>query len=273
MLFTATRLSSVVIFTAFLLLVIAGCSDRSCPVADVDKVDHSIFDAVLGAVVAPNGLVDYQLLSSDYASSLDKYLSYIAGIDASSLPRRSGRLAFWLNAYNALCLRQVIDMYPSDSVYFDDPLFFDRHRYFISGSRRSLNEIRDDILRCRFNDPRIFSALCFAARSGPPLRPEAYDPSSLNHQLDNQCRLWIATESLNHLDISNNCLYLSAIFKNFAQDFDRLYDNPSGFYLKYTPDAAYRRHLQLATTHSSSVAAVNAPSIRYLKWDWSLNSR
>jgi hypothetical protein len=92
------------------------------------------------------------------------------------------------------------------------------------------------------------------------LRPEAYRAERLPAQLDNQCRLWIASKPHNRLDTGAGVLYLSAIFKNFAQDFDRMYDNPRGFFLKYTTDPAEIKYLQ---SHEVFVS--------YLPCDWSLN--
>jgi len=260
------------ILSVVLLLSATGCTEKQVPVCPVDKVDHSPFDAILQTCVNCNGMVDYKKLEQKYEGQLRSYLDYLSGIDVDKLPRKRQRLAFWINAYNALCLQQVLDLNPKRSAYLEDKLFFDRRNYFIAGRRRSLNEIQNQIIREQFSDPRVFGALCKASRSSPSLRAEAYRPETLAMQLDQQCRLWIANKKHNYLDIENNRLYLSAIFKNFAQDFDRLYDNPLGFYLKYTTDPVQKEYLLTHQPPRSDLRTqISQVPINYLPYDWSLN--
>jgi len=272
-----------VFYVAFLLVALSGCREQTCPVREVEKVDHSLFDTIVRSCVNTEGLVDYGLLRSQYGGMLREYLDYLGGIDADKwsdededdgersesaiYKDRATWLAFWINAYNALCLQQVLDLNRDraagqfyKTAYPQDSLFFHRRDYFIAGRRRTLNEIQNLIIRPGFSEPRVFAALCSASRSGAPLRPEAYRAERLPAQLDNQCRLWIASKPHNRLDTGAGVLYLSAIFKNFAQDFDRLYDNPQGFFLKYTTDPAETKYLQ---SHEVFVS--------YLPFDWSLN--
>ena len=58
-----------------------------------------------------DGLVYYRALRSD-RSRLDRYVSAIGGADVAGRPRDE-QVAFWINAYNAIVLKTVIDHYPT----------------------------------------------------------------------------------------------------------------------------------------------------------------
>jgi len=252
---------NILLIATALLFTLCGCENQQCPTQKVEKVDHALFDNILRPCVNTAGLVDYDKLQQEYVGQLREYLDRLAQIDVEQLARGRQKLAFWINAYNALCLQQVLDLKPLRSAYLEDKLFFERRDYFIAGRRRTLNEIQNQIIRPAFSEPRALAALCAASLSAPPLRPEAYRPETLAAQLDHQCRIWINSSRHNRLDRENKQLYLSAIFKNFAQDFDRLYDNPRGFFLKYTTNSTEKTFLQ-----------TNEVTLLYLPYDWSLNT-
>jgi len=251
------------LFLSITISLLIGCTPETQPTETVTAVDHSTLDAILHACVDTEGLVDYNLMRHNYYHDLQSYLDNLGHINADNLPRRRQKIAFWLNAYNALVLQQVLDLNPQRSAVREDPLFFQRRDYFIAGKKRSLNEIFHQIILTQFNEPRVFAALCDSTLSSAPLRPEAYQPEMLAAQLDHQCRLWIAHQNLNRLDQKQSCLYLSATFKNFAQHFDRLYDNPRSFFLKYTPDLTEQQYLK---SHPDLTAI-------YLPHDWNLNQK
>jgi hypothetical protein len=66
-------------------------------------------DFILDAYVR-DGEVYYRALKSDRAR-LDTYVASLAGAAVAQQPRDT-QLAFWLNAYNTIVLRTVIDHYP-----------------------------------------------------------------------------------------------------------------------------------------------------------------
>jgi uncharacterized membrane protein YdjX (TVP38/TMEM64 family) len=163
--------------------------------------DHSAFTAVLAEVVR-QPLVDYQKLK-DGRSALDAYLTSMAEVMPSTLDASSDheRLAFWINAYNACMLRLVVDNYPIEkdgrllsrirnavtdrplnSVWQIPEVFTGKH-CAIAGAERSQDEIEHEIIR-PMGDPRIHFAVNCAARSCPPIWPEAYTGDEIDAQLD-----------------------------------------------------------------------------------------
>src|SRR5206468_12311511 len=94
---------AIVIFT--LLLTVAPAAQE----AGVETGRRKVFDTLLDLYVR-DGLVYYRALKAD-RGRLDGYVNALAAVAVDTLPREE-QLAFWLNAYNALVLRTVIDHYP-----------------------------------------------------------------------------------------------------------------------------------------------------------------
>src|SRR6185436_5509008 len=74
-----------------------------------DSARRKTFDQLLDLYVR-NGDVYYRALRSDRAK-LDGYINLLATASVAKAPRQD-QIAFWVNAYNALVLRTVIDHYP-----------------------------------------------------------------------------------------------------------------------------------------------------------------
>ena len=126
----------------------------------------------------------YRALRSD-RSKLDGYVSAIANesIDGAS---KNEQIAFWLNAYNALVLRTVIDQYPMPQRSREYPArsvrqipgAFERLTRRVAGKSLTLDQIEQTVLPA-FNDPRLFLALGRGAVGSGRLRSEAYTASDL----------------------------------------------------------------------------------------------
>ena len=123
---------------------------------------HRSLDVILDTYVR-EGLVYYRALRSE-RGRLDSYVSALdvprAAFEAWS---REEQAAFWLNAYNALVLRTVVNaypikgkspQYPADSIQHVAGAFVaKRHR--VGGRQLSLEDIEKQILPT-FDDPRMF---------------------------------------------------------------------------------------------------------------------
>ena len=138
-----------------------------------------------------DGLVYYAALKLD-RPILDRYLRTRAdrptGFDGW---RRERQIAFWLNSYNALVLRTVVDHYPirgtSDAYPAASvrqiPGAFDGTDHAVAGRRLTLDAIEETVLTS-FADPRLFLALGRGAVGGGRLRSEAFTAARLETQLD-----------------------------------------------------------------------------------------
>ena len=135
-----------------------------------------------------DGLVYYRALKSD-RTRLDAYVRGLASVPIEKEPR-AVQLAFWLNAYNALVLRTVIDHYPTGQRSKDYPPgsirqvpgAFERLPHRVAGRTVTLDQIEQTILP-EFQDPRVYLALGRGAVGSGRLRSEAFGAESLDRQL------------------------------------------------------------------------------------------
>lgn len=70
-----------------------------------------------------NGQVDYPAMAKD--KSFAGYLAALDHVDPQAFPSREERLAFWINAYNALAVKSIIDGYSPESLW-------GKYRFFIA---------------------------------------------------------------------------------------------------------------------------------------------
>ncbi len=221
--------------------------------ASAQTVDHAPFERILSTHVK-EGQVDYRAIAEKESETLDAYLDSLARIDPSSLPRDE-RLALYLNLYNATMIDAVLDRYqPGFSVSDNEFAIFELPLVRIGGRTITLNHLENKIIRPEFNDPRIHAALVCAARSCPPLRPEAYTGEKLDQQLDDQMRKWLADPRLNEITEGDTSLRVSEIFKWYADDFGGM-EKIAEYIDAYHPVNTTGR------------------AVEFIPYDWTLNDR
>jgi hypothetical protein len=168
--------------------------------------------------VNDDGWVDYAGLKRE-RDKLDAYLVKVAIASPQSFPTDQERLAFWIDAYNAFTLADVLDhVYGKFKSVQSAPGFFDKNRHRVGGASMTLDDIEQ---RARsFGDPRVHFALVCASTSCPKLRRFAYTRNDLDEQLNRAARDFLAdpTRGL-RLDRERNEIFLSSIFKWYAGDF------------------------------------------------------
>lgn len=199
------------------------------PLQDATRFRHLGYSAVLGDVVSDGGFVGYDNLISDpeELSLLDTTLAQMAAIDPSKLPASTDdRLAFWINAYNAIVLRNAARAYAEDAAFRvddDDFSFFKRKEHTVGGVVYSLNEIENGIIRgdrthedlsglsneewapfqARHDeiwqqkdlDPRVHFLLNCASRSCPVIGKSAWTGASMQADLDARARAFVLDDN------------------------------------------------------------------------------
>lgn len=173
------------------LLVLVSFTGGGAGAMQPPPVDalHAPLDEILDTYVR-DGLVYYRALQADRAR-LDRYIASLdmPAATSASWPRER-QAAFWLNAYNAIVLRTVVDHYPirgrspdypPDSIR-QIPGAFDRTTWRVAGRTTTLDDIELRILP-GFEDPRMYFALGRGAMGGGRLRSEAFTASRLEEQL------------------------------------------------------------------------------------------
>jgi hypothetical protein len=239
-------------FRALLLTVIAALlllppAVMAQPPANL----HHAWDDLLKKYVSTDGAVNYRSFKSDRAQ-LEAYLKSLAANPPAASWKRTDQMAYWINAYNAVTVKAVLDHYPLKSIRdIDGGKVWEKPAITIGGKSYSLNNIEHDMLRKNFNDPRIHFAVNCASASCPKLINEAFSAEKLEAQLHAATKYFINDASRNK--ISANNLQLSAIFDWYKQDF-----------------MAKGTLVDFLNQYSATRISPGA-SISYLQYDWSLN--
>lgn len=203
------------------IAVLAGAPTAAAAQTVPSRVDavHRPLDELLDLYVR-DGFVYYNALRSD-RGRLDRYVAWLNSPAAQALANGSAddQKAFWLNAYNALVLRTVVDRfpirgrapeYPAVSIR-QIPGAFEKAIHRVAGRTLSLDAIEKDIL-VPLGDARVFLALGRGAYGGGRLRSEAFDGSTVNAQLDKVLAETVTRPELIRIDPGNNVVSLSPIF-------------------------------------------------------------
>lgn len=177
---------------------------------------HDLWDELLQNHVSDFGEVDYDGFKTDHK----KLLGYIRVLQIAkekhTLATKQDRLAFWINAYNALTIDLILRNYPIKSIKdIKDP--WDQRLWKFGNQWMNLSDIEHKILR-PMNEPRIHFAIVCASVSCPKLQNKAFIASSIDVQLTEATREFLADSSKNEL--SKDHIKISKIFKWFKKDFE-----------------------------------------------------
>ena len=191
-----------------------------CNLAAFAADDKTFFDHVdrFLEVYAHDGRVDYGAIHNN-PERLNTLAREIAGFDPGKLPEGDPQKAFWINAYNILVIKGIIDHYPTDSP-LSIPGFFKEIKHPVAGQMLTLDEIEHERIRAAYGDARIHFALVCAARGCPPIRNQAYRPEILNAQLETSTRQILNNPAFIRIDPAKKSAAISEIFKWFRGDFE-----------------------------------------------------
>ncbi|MGZ8945757.1 MAG: DUF547 domain-containing protein [Methylococcaceae bacterium] len=163
-------------------------------------------------------LVDYQTLKEN--GNLQAAYQQLSSFPVKNLNSKEEKLAFYINAYNILALKTVIDHWPLDSIKDVGSLLspvWGKPAGSIDGKTVSLDDIENKILR-PMGEPRIHFAIVCASVSCPDLRNTPYTASKLNAQLNEQEQKFL-TNADKGLRVGNESIQISRIFDWFGKDF------------------------------------------------------
>ena len=164
--------------------------------ASTATIDHSAWDSFLKAYVSehPDGVtrIAYGQVSDADRRALDGYLRQMTETPISSF-NRGEQFAYWVNLYNAVTVRTILENYPVASIRdindgFLSPGPWDRKLVRVEGQPVSLNDIESRILRPLWDDPRIHYAINCASVGCPNLEKTAYRSQGLESRLDQTAR-------------------------------------------------------------------------------------
>lgn len=191
--------------------------------------DYAWWDGALQRWVRDGG-VDYLAVLAE-EEALRRFIATFDAAGPRSTPDRFStepeRLAYYLNAYNALVLLGVVDNWPIDTVQdvggWLEPRpgfgFFYGLRFPLDGRLINLYELENEVIRA-FADARIHAAINCASESCPSLAARAFEPPTLDSQLDVVTRAFCSSAPHVVIDEKLEEIQLSAIFEWYRGDFE-----------------------------------------------------
>ena len=195
---------------------------------NIQVVDHTQWDMLLKKYLItkhPSGInrFRYADVTMDDKETLAAYLLQLQKIKISSLNKEEQK-AYWVNLYNSLTVKVILDHYPVKSIMDIDisPGFFsngpwDAKLLQIEEEEISLNDIEHRILRPIFKDNRLHYALNCASIGCPNLQPVAFTATNTKELLENGSKEYI--NSPRGAQIIKGKLLVSSIYKWFQADF------------------------------------------------------
>jgi len=231
------------------------------------RIDHGPWQRLLAAYVSQDA-AGVNRVAYDRVTPADRQAlgDYIAGL--TTLPigayNRAEQLAYWINLYNALTLRLVLDHPGVGSIHDIDisPGLFgfgpwDKKLIQIEGEALSLNDIEHRILRPIWRDPRVHYAVNCAAIGCPNLARQAFTGANVEAMLTQA-----AGDYINHprgAEVRDGRLYASSLYQWYRVDFG---DSDAGViqHLKRFANAELARRLE---------------TVSYIyddDYDWALNA-
>ncbi len=223
---------------------LAAAGLGSAPQAgDAPAFGHQDWNAVLSRFVDERGRVDYEAVARDRAA-LDRYLAQIAEIGPRSTPElfptQAHQLAYYVNAYNALVFKGVLDGNLDAETVWRGLVpgygFFVGRKFRLDRRSINLRNLENKIVRARFGNARVHAALNCASVGCPRLPTTAFEPGRLEHELNTAMAEFVSGEQHVRVDDGNRTVFLSKIFDWYREDFltdERESGNPNPTLIDY----------------------------------------
>lgn len=188
-------------------------------------IDHSQWDDLVGRFVMPTKDGFNRFAYSKFQIADKKQLGdYISGLSKTPISQydRDEQLAFWINLYNAVTVKVMLDNYPVHSIRDIKSSFFipgpwDKKLIKVEGEKITLNDIEHRILRPIWQDARIHYAVNCASIGCPNLQSRAFTADNMEAMLEAA-----AVEFINHrraVQVKYGKLRVSSIYNWYKADF------------------------------------------------------
>ncbi len=239
--------------------------------ANPETIDHNPWQQILNAYlkVNPSGVskFDYASLKANAGDrvKLAEYLGYLQRLDPRDYSKAEQK-AYWINFYNSLTVKLVVDAYPVKSIL---EICKDRvsdsqcsgpwkeTHAKVAGQNLTLDNIENDILRPIWKDKLIHYGLSCASYGCPSLLKTAFSAKNTERLLAVAAR-----EYVNHPRgvsfIDNDLIIVSSIYEWYSVDFGK-------------SEQDIIRHLQTYADKKLAERLKNFKGSIDYEYDWSLN--
>lgn len=233
--------------------------------ADQRQIDHAAWNGFLGTYVnrSTDGMtrIGYGKVSDADKNALANYINGLTALDIDGYSRPQ-QFAYWVNLYNSLTVRVVLDHYPVKSIRDIDispGLFADgpwkKKLLKVQGEKLGLDDIEHRILRPIWADPRIHYVVNCASVGCPDLQTVAFTAGNTARLLDKAARDYVNHPRAVRVDQSG--VTVSSIFNWFRSDFAK--------------DGGVLGHIRIYADDELRTQLKGVDSINDYGYDWSLN--
>ncbi len=221
--------------------------------AGAESSIHQPFDQVLRASVV-DGHVDYASIARH-----PQFRTYLEALEPEpTFQSRSEALAYWINAYNALAIKGILDG-RSPRTLLGKYGYFKKAKYRVGGKKINLYDLERKVI-IPMGETRIHFAINCASQSCPKLLDRVYTAETLEAKLDANARAFINDPTRNRFDRDKKIAYVSKNFDWFKQEFNQRAGSVQKYLARYVTDPVLAKEL-----------ANEQYKIKYLKYDWRLN--
>jgi hypothetical protein len=193
--------------------------------ASTATIDHSAWQGLLQRYVRPysDGInrVAYGSVTADDRRVLEQYIARLAVLPISTYNRKEQR-AYWINLYNALTVKVILDHYPIKSIRKIKPGLLSigpwrQKLVTVEGQQLSLDDIEHRILRPIWRDPRLHYAVNCAANGCPNLQTEPFTANNTDTLLTDAAREYV--NNWRGVAIERGRLIVSSLYEWYQEDF------------------------------------------------------
>jgi Protein of unknown function, DUF547 len=188
-------------------------------------VDHTAWGRLLGQYVREvrPGVTrfDYAAVGSPDQAALESYLAELSDTDVDRLDRDE-QLAFWLNAYNALLVKAVLDAWPVKSPNdagggFFSPGPWEEKSFAVYGIALSPRDIAERIVRAWWPGGLSIYGLACAAKGCPNLPRAPFRGANVMNMLRANAADFV-NRGPGILGIQGNAVRLSSFYQWYGDD-------------------------------------------------------
>jgi hypothetical protein len=246
--------------------VTVGTSVPASHQVALNRIDHTAWNVLLEKFVDQQGMVQYGEWKQNATDveMLDQYLQLLSHSNGQGT--KEEKLAFWINAYNAVTIKGILNEYPTSSIRNHTAKVFGFNiwknlKLIVGGKSFSLDEMEHQVLR-KMEEPRIHFAIVCASVGCPRLLNEAYRADRMDEQLTSNAIAFFADPTKFRYDSGSGVFYISPILEWFGEDFGRSQALRLQKISAWLPDDVTKKQ-----------AGSGTGEVRFVDYDWGLNDK
>ena len=222
---------------AGLLLSLVACTSVAPPKASpaAGLSPEAAWASVLSEHVDERGRIDFAGVAGK-PQQLESFVAWIATTspakNPTAFPTKEAGLAYYLNAYNALAMYNVIRSGIPPELDSIKVKFFGLTSFTIGGKTMSLNTLETKIVR-PMGDPRVHFALNCMVRGCPRLPREPFEAARLDQQLEAAAKLFFNEDRNVQLLPEKQTVRFSEILRFYTDDFLKQAPSLTGYANRY----------------------------------------